>query len=200
MAETEPWAEPEFPPHRMSIDRYQRMVEAGVYGAKDPVYLWEGRLVETLPKSPPYSFAAMSLLNILVKMVPEGWHVGYRIPLAIGPESMPEPDLMVVRGDPEDYVGRARTARDVAFLIEVSDSSLALGLNDLKHAAYVADGIPEYWSVDLPRREIMVFRKPSEASGRRFYREDWWYGSDDAIPVVLDGREVGRVAVKEFLV
>ena len=64
----------------------------------------------------------MSLLQILVKMMPEGWHTGYRLPLAIGLDSMPEPDLMIVRGDTRDYLGRSRTARDVAMLIEVSDS------------------------------------------------------------------------------
>jgi Uma2 family endonuclease len=200
MATTEDRAEPEFPPHRMTIERYERMVEAGVYGDKHPVFLWKGRLVEPQPKSRPYSFASSSLLQILVRMLPEGWHAAYRVSLKIGLDSMPEPDLMVVRGEPRDYLERSRTARDVAIVIEVSDSSVALDLNELtKQRAYAGDGVPVYWIVDLPNRSVMVYSDPSGPSEKPFYRWDGWHGPDDEVPVVLDGREVGRISAKEIL-
>ena len=60
MATSEAGADPEFSPHRMTIDRYERMVDAGVYGDKSPIFLWNGSLVEPLPKSRPYSVASMS--------------------------------------------------------------------------------------------------------------------------------------------
>src|SRR5206468_13030140 len=90
-SEPEVEVEPEFPPHRMTIDRYERMVEAGVYGAKDPVFLWKGRLVEKMGKGRPHSYSSMSLFRLLDRLMPEGWHVRHETPLAIGEDTMPEP-------------------------------------------------------------------------------------------------------------
>src|SRR5436305_1461508 len=118
MATTEERTEPAFPPHRMSIERYEQMIEAGVYGARDPVFLWKGRLVEHLLKSRSYPFTSTSLLHIVTKKMPEGWHVAYRAPLRIGLDSMPEPGLMIVRGEPRDYLDRSRSACDVAIVFE----------------------------------------------------------------------------------
>jgi Uma2 family endonuclease len=200
MATTKIEAEPEFPAHRMTIERYEQMVEAGVYGAKDPVFLWKGKLVEKLPKSRPYTLTSMILLDFLTKMIPKGWHVPYRAPLAIGLDSMPEPDLMIVRGNLRDYLGRSRRASDVAIVIEVADTNKALDLNTLtKQPAYASDGVPLYWIVDLPNRSVMVHSEPSGPLDRPYYRWDQWHGPDDIIPVVLDGREVGLISVKEIL-
>ena len=86
MATTEIATEPElevmpgFPPHLMTVERYERMVEAGVYGPSDPVFLWDGRLVEKMSKGHPHSFTSMSLLYILVRMLPDGWHVTHELP------------------------------------------------------------------------------------------------------------------------
>jgi Uma2 family endonuclease len=200
MATTEERAELEFLPHRMTIDRYEQMVEAGVYGDKSPVFLWKGRLFEHPPKSRPYSYTSTCLLTLLARTVPQGWHVTYRTPLRIGLDSMPEPDLMIVRGELRDYLDRSRTVRDVAIVIEIADSNVALDLAELtKQRAYAEDGVPVCWIVDLPNRSVMVLSGPSGPAEKPFYRWDGWYGPDDEIPVVLDGREVGGISVKEIL-
>ena len=198
MTTTEITSEPEFPPHLMTVDRYERLVEAGVYGPRDPVFLWEGRLVEKMSKGRPHSFTSMSLLYLLVRMIPDGWHAVHEVPLKIGPISMPEPDLMVVRGDLGDYLDRSRTARDVAIVIEVSDSSVAQD-SVTKSRAYAADGVPVYWVANLPVRRIAVYSDPTGPAERPSYREHREYGPDDEIPVILDGVELGRVPVREIL-
>lgn len=191
-------AEPEFPPHRMTIDRYERLVEAGVYGAKDPVFLWKGRLVEKMTKGRPHSFTSMSLDRSLDRLIPEGWHVEHECPLAIGEDSMPEPDLMVVRGSLRDYLERYPSATDVAIVVEVADSSVAQD-SVTKLRAYAADGIPVYWVVNLPKRRVVVHGHPSGPAEMPSYGERCEYGPDDEVPVVLDGREVGRIAAREVL-
>ena len=191
-------AEPEFPPHFMTVDRYERLVEAGVYGPKDPVFLWMGRLVEKMPKGELHSFTSMKLLSILIRMVSARWHVVHEIPLRIGLGSMPEPDLMVVRGIPEEYLNRARTSRDVAIVVEVSDSSVAQD-SVTKLRAYAADGVPVYWIADLPSGRVVVHSDPTGPVERPSYRDRREYGPGHEIPVVLDGVEVGRVAVSEIL-
>jgi Uma2 family endonuclease len=198
--ETEPevGVEAEFPPHRMTIDRYQRLVEAGVYGSEDPVFLWKGRLVEKMTKGRPHSFTSMSLDRSLILLIPEGWHVEHECPLAIGGDSMPEPDVMVVRGSPRDYLQRVPTARDVAMVVEVADSSVAQD-SVTKFKAYAADGVPIYWIVNLVSRRIEVYASPSGPAETPSYGERREYGPDDEVPVVLDGREVGRISAKEIL-
>jgi Uma2 family endonuclease len=191
-------AEPEFPPHIMTIDRYERLVESGVYGAKDPVFLWKGRLVEKMPKGWPHSFTSMSLFKILMHFMPEGWHAVLEVPLRLSGNSMPEPDLMIVRGSLRDYLHRSRTALDVAIVIEVADSSLAQD-SVSKLRAYAFDSVPIYWIVNIPKGRIVVYCQPTGPSEKPSYQEYREYGPNDEIPVLLDGLEVGRIAAKEIL-
>jgi Uma2 family endonuclease len=197
-SEPEVGVEAEFPPHRMTIDRYQRLVESGVYGARDPVFLWKGRLVEKTTKGRPHSFTSMSLDRSLNPLMPEGWHVEHECPLEVGGDSMPEPDLMVVRGSLRDYLQRVPTARDVAMVVDVADSSVAQD-SVTKFRAYAADRVPIYWIVNLVNRRIEVYGNPSGPADKLSYQEHREYGPDDEVPVVLDGREVGRNAAREIL-
>jgi len=191
-------AEPEFSPCRITIDRYERMVESGVYHAKDPVFLWRGRLVEKMSKGRPHIIAALVLFRILDRLMPEGYHVEQEASIAIGDDTMPEPDLTVVRGALHDYPRQAPSARQVALVVEVSDSSVAQD-SRTKLRAYAAEGIPVYWIVNLPRNRVVVYGIPTGSSETPDYRENREYGPDEEIPVILDGREVGRIAAREVL-
>lgn len=196
--EIESGAEPDFPPYRMTIDRYMRLIEAGVFTEKDPVFLWRGRLVEKMTKGDRHVFAVTELYPFLIGLVPVGWFVRQEQPIAMGDRSMPEPDLTVIRGGNRDFRDRTPTVRDVALVIEVSDSSLAIDSRGVLRA-YAAEGIPVYWIVNIPRGRVEVYRDPTGPGESSSYRERREYGPDDEVSVILDGREVGRVAVKEIL-
>jgi hypothetical protein len=197
-SEPELEVEAEFPPHRMTIERYEKMVEAGVYGAKDPAFLWKGMLVEKMPKGRPHSYSSMCLYRLPCLLIPEIWHIEHECPLAIGEDSMPGPDLMVVRGSLRDYLRRVPTARDVAMVVEVADSSVAQD-SVSKFREYAADGVPIYWIVNLVNRRIEIYGNPSGPAETPSYRERHESGPDDEVPVILEGREVGRIAAKEIL-
>src|SRR5437660_12733625 len=74
-SETDAAVEAGFPSHRMTIDRYRRLVEAGVYGPDDPVFLWKGRLVEEMTRGDFHAFSSSSLVGLMVRLVPGGWAV-----------------------------------------------------------------------------------------------------------------------------
>ena len=188
----------DFPPHRMSIDRYKQMVEAGVYNSKDHVFLWKGDLVERISEGPEHAFTSTILHRDLIRLMPESWHVVFQVPIRINPDSMPEPDIMIVRGVPRDYLHRSRTSADVAIVIEVSDATLPQD-SVSKFQAYAADGVPIYWVVDLPKGRIHVHGNPTGPAEKPTYREHREYGPGEEIPIVLDGREIGRIDVKEIL-
>ena len=118
--------------------------------------------------------------------------------MQIGNDGMPEPDVTVVRGTTRDYKGRSPAARDVALVVEVSDSSLAVDSGEVK-AAYAREAIPIYWIGNLPKQRIEVYTEPSGPAAAPSYRDHRSYGPDDEVPVVLDGREVGRIAVRDVL-
>src|SRR4051794_1123842 len=98
-----PTASPLDHPYRISIDRYNRMIEAGAFTSSERIYLWEGQLVTKMTKGRPHVVASVKLDQRLVAILPAGWHVEQEQPVEIGGHSVPEPDLMVVRGSIDDY-------------------------------------------------------------------------------------------------
>lgn len=185
-------------PHRLTVDRYYRMITASVFTEKDPVFLWKGRLVEKMTKNPPHTIALTELYRLMTLLVPGGWYVAQEQPMVIADDGVPEPDLTVVRGATRNYKGRAPTAQDVALVVEVADSSLAIDFGEVLET-YARESIPIYWIVNLPRRRIEVYTDPSGPADGPSYRDHRSYGPDDEVPVVLDGREVGRIAVRDVL-
>ena len=174
------------------------MIDAGFFGDKTSIFLWDGRLVEKMTVGRPHYIAANDLAKRLERCVPVGWYVGTEQPIALNAKSLPVPDVSVVRGTLRDYPKRHPTPADVALLVEVSDSSLP-GDEDNKQRTYAAAAIAAYWIVNLPGRCVDVYSQPTGPVEHPTYADHQTYGPDAAVPVVLDGVEVGRVAVREVL-
>ncbi len=83
---------------------------------------------------------------------------------------------------------------DVALLVEVAYASPA---DDRKLAAevYGPAGIPVYWIVDVIRRRVEVDTGP----GPHGYGLPATFAEGQSVPVVIDGREAGRIAVAHIL-
>ncbi len=182
------------PPYRMTFEFSQRLAASELIGEKEPVYLGRGPLVQKMTVGRPLYIAANDLAKRLERCVPVGWYVGTKQAIALNPKSLPVPDVSVVRGKLRDYPKRHPTPADVGLLVEVSDSSLS-GDEDDKQRRYAAASIAAYWIVNLPGRCIDVYAQPTGPS----YADHQTYGPDDAVPVLLDGVEVGRVPVREVL-
>ena len=184
-----------FAMHRITSERFERMVEAGILGDKEPIFLWKGRLVEKMTKGVAHFYAVSALYYALVELRPAGYVTFQEQPLRILDDSRPEPDLIVARGGRRDYRGRIPSSRDVALIVEVADSSLAVDAGEVLET-YAGQGIPVYWIVNLPNRQIEVHQGPTEPAR---YRECRHYLPGESVPVVLDGVEVGQVLVDDIL-
>jgi Uma2 family endonuclease len=99
----------------------------------------------------------------------------------------------VARGDVRDYSHRAPGSSDVGLVAEISDTSLSEDRN--LGQVYAATGIPVCWIVNLVDRQVEVYTGPSAAG--YVSRVDFVAGQ--AVPVVIDGVETGRVAVSDVL-
>lgn len=77
-------------------------------------------------------------------------------------DNRPEPDILWLK--PRRYGKVKPAAQDVLLLIEVSDSSLAIDLQE-KADIYASGGVSEYWVVDLNKARIHVL---SESDGSTY--------------------------------
>lgn len=184
--------------YQFTIKKYYELIRSGAFSAKDPIYLWKGRLVEKMTLNPPHSTTVVQLITLLIHIVPKGWHARQEQPVEIGDDGVPEPDLSIVRGALRDYSQRHPKASDVALLIEVSDSSLAEDQGD-KLQTYASAGVPVYGIVNLPGRRVEIYTEPTGPAAPAYYRASRFFGPGDEFPIVLDGREVGRLAVSDVL-
>jgi hypothetical protein len=128
-----------FPPHRITVERFERMVEADVLGEAEPIFLWKGRLVAKMTGGRRHSISVLKLDRLLA----ERFHVEVEQAMAIGDDGVPGPDSLVV----------------------------------------------------IPNGRIEVHEGPSGPADSPTYRRGRVYDRGEVVPVPLDGREVGRVAV-----
>lgn len=149
--------------HLFSVDDVQRMVEAGVLDETDKVELLHGVLVTMSPQGPIHSSLIALLADRLRANLPADSHVREEKPLQASRHDLPEPDIAVVRGEPRAWMEAHPTGRDALLVVEVAWSSQDVDLE--KAAVYSRGGVPEYWLLDLPARQLRVFRGPDGQDG-----------------------------------
>ena len=143
--------------HRWTREEYERMAEAGFFHPEARVELIEGIVYDMAPQGSFHS-TVFRLAEEMLRRVFTDMEVRGQLPLALGDDSEPEPDLAVVPGGPRDYTHAHPTT---AFLVvEVADQSL---LHDQrkKLPVYALHGIPELWILNLRNRTLEVSRDPS---------------------------------------
>ena len=106
----------------------------------------------------------------------------------------PEPDVAIVRGTDDDYEHRHPGPTDVGLLVEVSDATLDRD-RDEKRPAYARGGIAVYWIINLVDRQVEVYTDP----GPDGYRSSRVFTPGQVVPVVIDGRQIGQIAVDDIL-
>ena len=145
---------------RWSRLEYERLVEQGMFRPDERLELLDGFLVVREPQGSRYAAAVAAAHRVLVAAFGPGYHVRDQGPVALDDTSEPEPDLVVVRGEPWDYQHAHPSAP--LLVVEVSDSMLALDRRD-KGGLYARAGIAEYWIVNLVDRVLEIYREPVPA-------------------------------------
>lgn len=182
---------------RWTVDQYHAMIRAGVLAEDDPVELLDGWVVKKMPKNPAHGSSAGVVRDAVSSVLPSGWFARIQDPVTLA-TSEPEPDVAVVRGEPRTYTERHPGPEDVALLIEVAESSLRRDWI-FKKWVYADAGIGVYWIVNLAQHRVEVYTKPLGSGEQADYFEQRGYAQDEEIPLVIEGREVGRVRVRDLL-
>lgn len=183
------------PLRRITVDEYERIAAVGALEDPARVELVDGYMVEKMAKRPGHSYATKETLKALENRLPAGWAARKEEPVRIPDFDEPEPDISIVRGSDADYRQRIPTARDVALVVEVSDSTLVQDRGP-KRAAYARARIPVYWIVNLVARQVEVYTRPVK-EGR--YRSRKVYKAGQHVPVAIAGQALAPIAVDDIL-
>jgi len=135
---------------------YERLVGLGVFRG-EPIELLDGHLVVAEPQSAYHAAAITRVDYALRRVLPPGWIVRLQAAISLDDESQPEPDLVVVRGQPGDFQDAHPTRPAIA--LEVAESSLPFD-RERKGSLYARAGIADYWIVNLVDRVLEVYRDP----------------------------------------
>lgn len=187
---------PPSPVHRFSVAQYHRMIDSGVLAEDDRVELLEGWILPKMPHTPRHDSTVHVVSEVVSNLLPKTHVVRNQAAMTLN-DSEPEPDLAVVLGPSGRYSEEHPGPRDTALVVEVSASSLRQD-RGLKQRIYARSRIPIYWIVNLIDGQVEVYTSP-RAGKSPGYRERRDYRGDQAIPLVIDGREVGTVIAEELL-
>jgi Uma2 family endonuclease len=143
----------------LTIEEFERAWDGGAYPPDARLELIRGGVVEMSPIGDPHAFCVIWLVDLFAALRPKGI-LSPQNPLRLPElESVPQPDTVVFRRR-ANFRSRPPRAKDVLFLVEVSDTSLAYD-RDVKMPLYAQAGIPEAWLIDLNSARIFVYRQPT---------------------------------------
>ncbi|MBD2179028.1 Uma2 family endonuclease [Pseudanabaena sp. FACHB-1998] len=164
--------------HLWTVADYHQMIEAGVLDEDDRVELLEGKIVCMSPQRPFHAASVQRSSHYLFEMLRNRASIRVQLPVTLGNDSEPEPDIAVVRFDANEYSFRHPEAPDIYLLIEVADWTIS---KDRKQKAriYGKNHVLEYWILDLQKRQVYIFRQPEEGT----YREELILNSIDSVTI-----------------
>jgi Uma2 family endonuclease len=149
--------------HRVTVDEYHRMAEAGVLAPDARVELIEGEVVDMASIGTRHASTVKRLNRLFLEAAGARAIVSVQDPLRLGDMSEPEPDLMLLRPRDDWYASNHPTATDVLLLVEVSETSVRYD-REIKIPLYARHGVQEVWIVDVDDRVVRFFRRPRDGA------------------------------------
>jgi Uma2 family endonuclease len=143
--------------HRWTYKEYQALADTGFF-FKRRVELLGGRIIEMAAQKDLHSAAVGKAQRAAERAFGPGFWGRPQLPLHLGRWSGPEPDVAVVPGGPDDYVGTGHP-KSALLVIEVSDTTLRYDRRN-KGRRYARAGYADYWIVNLFDRCVEIHRRP----------------------------------------
>ncbi len=178
---------------RITVDEYERIIASDSLNDPKKIELIDGYMVTKMAKSAGHGFSVKAAVKALEGILPPGWTWRQEQPVRIPAYDEPEPDVTIVRGSDFDYRHRIPVATDLGLLVEVSASNVSADRQ--QGNLYGRSGIPVYWIVNLVDRRVEVYTDPGPAG----YASRQDFPSGQQVPVVIDRRQIGQIAVDDIL-
>ncbi|MBD2337515.1 Uma2 family endonuclease [Calothrix sp. FACHB-156] len=145
---------------KWTIDEYHRMIAAGILDDRR-VELLKGEIIEISPEGEPHAYFSTEAGEYLSRILGERATIRPAKPITLPNNSEPEPDIAIVQRLGREYLNHHPYPENIFWLIEYSDSTLEKDL-EIKSKVYAEVEIPEYWVVNLRKRQLVVFRDPQD--------------------------------------
>lgn len=146
--------------HRFTVDDFERMASAGVFGHEARVELINGEVVDMTPIGWRHMARHTRLVALFNGRFGERAIVVGQGSIRLAPDSWPQPDILVLRPRMDYYEQGGPAAGDVLLLVEIADTSLPFDRTE-KMRLYARAGIAEYWILDVDGRALEVCRHPA---------------------------------------
>lgn len=146
-------------PKRFTIDDYHRLIELGFLTENDRVELIRGELMQMVAKGTPHTVCNTRLLRELVILLQEHGIVRSQEPITLPPNSEPEPDVVIARYRPDDYLSAHPQPADILLVAEVADTTLKYD-QEVKLPLYAESGVSDYWIFNLVATYLEVYTQP----------------------------------------
>ena len=145
-----------------TVDEYYQMAKTGILHPDEKVELIAGQIIRNMTPQGSFHAAAITRTNRLFNQPTQPrFLVRSQLPIQLDNRSEPEPDIALVKSDRLDYDDRHPKAEEVYLIIEIADSTLKTDLT-LKKQVYAEANIADYWILDLAKRQLYVYRQPTE--------------------------------------
>ena len=181
--------------YRLTGEQVFKMLDAGILPDAD-FELWNGTLF-LMTKGEPHNFVVGQTGDLLRKVVGDSYHVREEKSTRHGKHSLPEPDLAIARGGRGAYGNLPPRLSDLALLAEVCHTTESAD-RGVKLRRYAEVGVPVYWVLDVIHRRVEVYQNPLGRKNQALYQERAIHSDGQDFPVILDGREVGRLTVSDL--
>jgi Uma2 family endonuclease len=144
---------------QLTSAEYYQMMESGIIREGEKVELILGQIFTMAAKGTRHTVATSRLLKSLLMLIGEQAIVRCQDPITLPNNSEPEPDIVIARLRPDDYLNSHPSPEDVVLVIEVADSTIKFD-RETKAPLYANAGISEYWIVNLMDDRLEIYRQP----------------------------------------
>lgn len=170
-------------PKHFTIAEYHRLIELGFLTEDDRVELIRGKLMQMAAKGTAHSVCNTKLFREVDRLVGDRAVVRSQEPIILPSDSEPEPDLVIARGQADDYLASHPQPADILLVIEVSDSTLAYD-QTIKRSLYAEAQINHYWIVNLVANQLEQYSQPyQDAQGNFSYRSQQISLRDESVTI-----------------
>jgi Uma2 family endonuclease len=157
---------------RFTTTDFQQMIDSGILQEGEPYELLNGEIIRKTDY-PTYPFSQTTIVGIgkrhaaatkrinavLTQRLNGQAIVGVQDPVHLNEYSEPQPDISVLKLNPDFYSSGHPQPHEIYLIIEVSDTTLEID-RTIKLPLYAQAGILELWIVNLQDEQIEVYRQP----------------------------------------
>jgi Uma2 family endonuclease len=147
----------------LTVDKYHRMIDAGILGEDDRVELLEGVLVEMSPQGHRHAKFISRFTALVVPVIGPAYRVRIQLPLTLPLYGEPEPDIAIVTRDEDEAPDRH--PHSALLVVEVASESIRKD-RLVKSRVYARAGIPEYWIANVDEHCVEIYADPDTSAER----------------------------------